>query len=362
MEKNALFAALCALSLLALFGCPGGQPEAPIAPPSAGAQQPSPPVVQDVPVAWGNQTAYDPGKEVANLSINASAGENATVPDAPQETGPARGDSDRIGEGAFAIKKTPFEPLHIYVINDSHADSVLVTKGSFVMLVDAGEFGPVREMLDRLSIGRINVLAASRDYSGAIGGMADVLYSYPVDEFWENGAAGEKSAEYSSLLALVKEKRITVKHPQAGDNLTVNNLDIRVLNPARQRMNDNPDTDAIVLRLSTGKFCALLLNPTVQERENALMGTGVGTACPVATFFRHGEGRPVSSLIIEGNSALRDVIISVGENTQGLPSGTTLTRLEIKKYGVWRTDTNGSIDVYADWQGNYMVSAMNATG
>ena len=352
-----------------LFGCPGEQPAAPAAPsaqpPAPPPQQPSsPPVAADVPVAWGNQTAYDPGHGVANLSINASTGENATAPAEPpvQEAGPARADSDKIGVGAFAVKKTPFEPLHIYVINDSHADAVLVTKGSFTMLVDAGNFEPVRAMLDRLSIGRINVLVASRDYAGAIGGMADVIYSYPVDEFWDNKAADEKSAEYSSLLALVSEKRITVKHPQAGDNLTVNNLDIRVLNPAKQRMNDNPDTDAIVLKLSSGKFCALLLNPTVQERENAIIGAGTSTACPVATFFKHGEGRPMASLIIEGNSALKDVIISVGENEQGLPSDTTLTRLAIKNYGVWRTDQNGSIDVYADWQGNYLVSAMNETG
>ena len=64
----------------------------------------------------------------------------------------------------------------------------------------------------------------------------------------------------------------------------------------------------------------------------------------------------MSSLLIEGNPALKDVIISVGENEDGLPSQTTLSRLALKDYSVWRTDRNGTIDVYADWAGNYMVT------
>jgi len=246
--------------------------------------------------------------------------------------------------------------LHIYVINDSHADSVLVKKGSFVMLVDAGTFGPVRDMLDGLDIAKIDVLVATRDYSGAIGGMEDVIYMYKVGEFWDNKATTQKSQQYSALMSAVEGKGITVKHPQEGDSLAVNGLDIRILNPAKQRMNDNPDTDAIVMRLGSGKFCAMLLNPTVQERENAFIGRGLKTSCPVATFFKHGEGRPVSSLLIEGNPSLTDVIISVGENSNGLPSDTTLTRLRLKNYNVWRTDLNGTVDIYADWVGSYQVS------
>jgi len=103
----------------------------------------------------------------------------------------------------------------------------------------------------------------------------------------------------------------------------------------------------------------MLLNPTVQETENALIGRGLKTSCPVATFFKHGEGRPTSSLLIEGNSALKDVVISVGENSDGLPSSTTLTRLALKGYNVWRTDLNGTIEVYADWVGNYQVTVYN---
>jgi beta-lactamase superfamily II metal-dependent hydrolase len=370
MKPTIILAALCAISLILLFGCAlpgeapkvqpagqGGLPQPPSVP-----SPPAPPLAPDVPVAWGNQTPIAPAEpENVNTAINESnaSTENQTVvEEGPVKVG--RNISDRIEEGEFSIKKTPFEPLHIYVINDSNADSILVRKGSFTMLIDAGNFLPVRKMLDELFIERINVLVATRDDPGAINGMEDMIYGYAVDEFWDNNVT-PTSKEYKAALAAVAEKKITVKHPQEGDNLTVNGLDIRILNPQKQRMRGNPDSDAIVMRLGSGKFCAMLLNPTVQERETALIGRGVKTACPVATFFKHGEGRPVSSLLIEGNSALKDVIISVGENDEGLPSDTTLTRLSLKDYRVWRTDLNGTIDIYADWVGNYQVTLYNST-
>jgi beta-lactamase superfamily II metal-dependent hydrolase len=292
-----------------------------------------------------------PEEPEANATQN---GSNATGGE-EEAPGVPRNISDRIGDGVFPIKKTPFEPLYIYVINDSHADAILVRKGTFTMLIDAGNFLPVRALLDELYIARINVLVATHDSPGAIGGMEDMVYGYAVDELWDNNVAPSSDA-YKAALAAAAEKGITVKHPQEGDNLTVNGLDIRILNPQKQRMKGSPESDAIVMRLGSGKFCAMLLNPTVQEMETALIGRGVMTSCPVATFFNHGEGRPVSSLLIEGNAALEDVIISVGSNNDGLPSSTTLARLGLKGYNVWRTDRNGTAEIYADWVGNYQIS------
>jgi len=356
-NTNVFIAALCALMLAALFGCIIPGEVQPLAPGSQSPSVPVPPAQPYVPVVWGNQTPIAPAEpENVNTAVNessASSGNQTGDVEGPGAAG--RNISDKIGDGIFSIKNTPFEPLHIYVINDSHADAILVRKGSFTMLIDAGNFLPVRKLLDELFIERINVLVATRDDPGAVNGMEDMIYGYGVDEFWNNNVT-PSSREYKAALAAVAEKGITVKHPQEGDNLTVNGLDIRILNPANQRMKGNPDSDAIVMRLGTGDFCAMLLNPTVQERETALIGRGVKTSCPVATFFKHGEGRPASSLLIEGNAALKEVIISVGENTLGLPSDTTLTRLAIKNYRVWRTDLNGTIDVYADWAGNYQVT------
>jgi competence protein ComEC len=317
---------------------PAGNGNAPVAP----APIPAPPV----------QTEN-------NTVGNASTLENATV--APiVEVDPfagitPRNVSDKISDGQFRVLDDSSAQLKVYVINDGFADSILVNKGNFYMLLDAGNFTPADKFLKSMNISRINVLVASRDYEGAINGMGGILDSYTVDEFWDNNVVAsentvvfvQQSSQYAALLSKVEAKGIAIKHPQAGDNMTVSNLAVAVLNPQKNRYFGNPDADSIVLKISNGAFCMLFLNPTVQETENSLLGTGEKLRCDVITYFKHGEGRPTASLLVENYALPKDAIISVGPNADGLPSQTTLTRLQLRNVNVWDTE-NGTVSVTND--------------
>ncbi len=277
---------------------------------------------------------------------------------------PPRNQSDRIADGQFRINELPGAPLNIYFIDDGHSDSVLVNKGEFYMLIDAGSSPQVLEFLKNRGMTYLNVLVATRDSPVAIDGIADILDAYPVEEFWENDvqsnpnlvALAPASTKYSELLAKVKEMGIVVKHPQAGESVSVSGMDISVLNPQTPRMRGNPDVDSIVVKISFNNFCALLLNPTVQEVEGSLIGKGGDLQCPVISYFKHGEGRPTPSLLIE-NYPPEQAIISVGENSAGLPSQTALTRLSLRGIKVWRTDRDGTVRVYSDGFSIYEVTA-----
>ena len=194
------------------------------------------------------------------------------------------------------------------------------------------------------------------DDPAAIDGLSDILNDYTVDEFWDNNVA-PSSQNYSALLSLVQSKGITVKHPQAGDNLTVEGLRMDMLNPQKQRLLGNPESDAIVMKLSDKAFCALLLNPTIEEQENTLISSGTSLRCGVVTYFDHGEGGP--SLLISSYAQPKDAIISVGENGANLPSPTTLSWLGLESIAVWRTDLNGTVAVTSDGLGNYTVGSYN---
>lgn len=276
---------------------------------------------------------------------------------------PPRNASDNIADGQFHINDRPGAPINIYVINDGYADSILVNKGEFNMLVDAGNPQQAIDLLKNNGIIRINALVATRDDPGAINGIVDVLDAFPVDEYWDNNVQSNPSlvalvppsTTYVEVLSRVAEKNIPIKHPQAGDRLSVSGMDIAILNPQSPRLRGNPDIDAIVMKISFNSFCAVLLNPTVQEREVALMGSGEDLKCDVMTYFKHGEGRDTPSLLLENNPP-KDVIISVGENSDKLPSDTALTRLSMKNIKVWRTDHDGTLRVYSDGFSKYEIS------
>ncbi|MCX8195391.1 MAG: hypothetical protein N3G22_04795 [Candidatus Micrarchaeota archaeon] len=266
--------------------------------------------------------------------------------------------SDKIGEGQFRLLPQTAAPLRIYVLNASHADSILITKGEFAMLIDAGI--DVSAQLRELGVKKLHVVVATRDYSGAINGMLDVLENFEVVEFWENKVP-PKSPEYTAVLEKVKEKGITIKHPEVGDSFEFSGVKFTALNPEKRRLLGNPDGDAIVMKVSFEDFCILLLNPTIQEREPSLMNSGENIRCDVATYFRHGEGRPMPSVLID-RAKVKDVIISVGENEWGLPSNTTLTRFAMAGIRVFRTDLHGTVRVSYDGVSNYEIAIKDRSG
>ncbi|VVB99238.1 Uncharacterised protein [uncultured archaeon] len=344
LMNKAFFAAALAFAML-LFGCvmPGGQ--APSPPPS---QITTPPAV----LPANNSSAQEPEK-----IINASEPppvQNVTVDPFAGIT--PRNVSGNIDGGQFRINEVPDAPLMVSVIA-GNGDSVLVRKGEFAMLVDAGDGASAGAYLKKIGVARLNVLVATRDDPIAIGGMKTIVDDFGVDELWDN-AVPASSGDYAELLSDVAAKKILVKQPQAGDRMEVSGLEVHVLNPEKQRQNGNPDIDAIVMKLSFDRFCMLLLNPTVQDREGALLSAGAGASCRVVTYFKQGEARPTPSIIMSGGQ-VKDAIISVAPGTRGLPSNTTLTLLSMNRINAWRTDTNGTVLVTAGSIGNYTVTAGN---
>lgn len=359
-------AILLAASLLLLFGCPsldsggaaqgGGVKVKPIS-----KQEPAPVQNNTVP---GNASAPAANETLPEVEENGTDYPEEGRQEEPERQVPIiktpRNVSENIADGDFGLVELPLEPLRVTVIDCGNAYCILVQKGAFYMLVDAGDEEAVRAELQRQGVESIAVVVATRDDPGAIAGLAGIIDSYPVQEFWYNGIAG-KSEAHKALLAKVANMGIAVKKPRAKDRMNVSGLEVIALNPQKVMLRGNPESDAIVLKLSSEGFCMLLLNPTLHEMENAIIGTGVPLACPAITYFNHGEGRPVPSVLVRSYAMPKDAIISVGENDFSLPSATTLERLASQDAAAWRTDANGSIYVETMLLGGYRIGVMNAT-
>lgn len=302
------------------------------------------------------------GDNSANSSVeklgNKTAA-NKTVALPPEPALVPRNVSDKIYDGQYDVPDPSESPLKIYVINAGNGDAVLLNKGEFNMLIDDGNAELVHPYLKKLGVGRLDALVVTKDDPNAFSGAELALDEFSVGEIWENGNA-RVSEGFSLLRKKAAGEKIAVKHPKSGDKMEIGGLGVVVLNPQRdERQNANPDNDAIVLKVKNGEFCIILLNPIVQEWETPVLREAEkdGARCNVITYFKHGEGRPIPSLAIE-KIAPRDVIISVGANTEGLPSPTTLILLALPPEGkqVWRTDTNGTIRIV-----NYGHSAYEIT-
>jgi beta-lactamase superfamily II metal-dependent hydrolase len=229
------------------------------------------------------------------------------------------------------------------------------------MLIDAGNATPVMKQLSKMKVNRLNIVVATKDSPDAIAGLGDILDSNDVDEFWYSGIT-PRTQQLKDAITRIKAREIPIKHPHRGDTASIAGIDFYALNPEKQFYNGAPEADAVVLKISSGNFCMLLLNPTNQEKENAFIGLNESMDCQVATYFNHGEGRAQASLFIKDYVKPDDVIISAG-NTDGLPSSTILTYMSIYGIDTWVTGTNGTIEVIGDTSGTYSISASkNSTG
>ena len=330
-------AAVSLAALILLFGC-----AAPTLPPidmkgnSSLVQLPKPPKANDSQNAT-NESIWAGENETA-VKGNGTGGlvEPTIVP---------RNVSDKIYEGQFDLPDPSAAPLKVRVIDAGYADAVLVNKGEFNMLIDDGNPDLVHAYLKNLSIGRLDVVVATKDDPASFSGISAAMDEFSVGELWDNGNA-RVSGDFAAMRSKAASMGIPIKHPRAGDRMEIGGMEVYVLNPQNEKQNSNPDNDAIVLKIQNNEFCMVLLNPIVQDWENSII-TAAGNEsirCDVMTYFKHGEGRPVPPISIEKIEP-RDVIISVGPNSDGLPSPTTLTRLQLAGKHVWRTDTNGTIEI-----------------
>jgi len=268
---------------------------------------------------------------------------NYTPPPAlpPEEPVQLRSMSDKIYEGAFSVPEPIVDPLRVHFIKAGFADSILVNKGAFNILIDDGNAELVHAYLRSAGITRLDIVVATHDEPDAVSGVSSLIDEFEIGEIWE-GWPSKQSDDYIAMLDKARAKEITIKHPMAGDRMRFGGLNIFVLNPPKDKeYNSNPEVDAIVLKVTNNQFCMVLLNPTVQECEPALISAANAAneslRCDVAAYFRHGEGRPTPPSIMEYINP-RDVIISVGQNDEKLPSPTTLAYLSVHGKTVHQTD------------------------
>lgn len=319
----------------------------------------------------GNETQETPVENVTQ-ETNVSTETNVTAPAQESNvtnqsaeiktafTRPAA--SHDIANGTFGLVQTPDATLNVYFIDVGFGNSVLVNKGTFNMLIDAGPAAQGEKVASFVSahgISDLNVVVATHDDANSIGGIPTVLGSVPTQEVWMNNVS-YNTTQYNALVNAIKAQERPVKFPQAKQTLFVNGLNVSIMNPQKDRLKGSSESDAIILRLEYGEFCIVLLDPTVHEIEPALLSSNVPVGkCAVVQYFNRGEGRGGQtgySTLVEGNmNALKDVVISVGPSIYDLPSQTTLDRFEIHLWNVYRTDTGGTITVSSDGK-NYTIS------
>jgi competence protein ComEC len=241
--------------------------------------------------------------------------------------------------------------LAAYFFDVGQGDSQLILFGNRTILIDAGEVDMgdrVIADLERLGVTRIDLLVATHPHSDHIGGMQKVLDAFPVGQVLDSGVPSTSSI-YEKFLTEIDKKEIPYMVAKQGQTIDLDPaLRILVLSPPAERLNDDPNQNSVVLRVSYGTVSILCTGDLGGATEAALARTGYPVDAQVLKVSHHGSsGAGSEAFLLRVNPQV--AVISVGkDNDYGHPHTATLERLAAAGPTVFRTDTDGTIRVVSN--------------
>ncbi|WP_292520496.1 MBL fold metallo-hydrolase [Methanoculleus sp.] len=240
--------------------------------------------------------------------------------------------------------------LAVHIIDVGQGDSILLEFRDKTMLIDAGERGMgerVIAYLDEKQIESLDVVVATHPHSDHIGGLGDVLSTYPVGRFIDAGQP-HATATYENLLALVEEQGIPYAVAERGQTIALHpDLEIQVLNPASRPLGETNE-DSVVLKVTYGEVSYLLTGDAGEPAEESMMEAGINLDADVLKVGHHASRYASSAGFLAAvNPAIS--VIPVGEgNDYGHPHEEALGRLEAIGSRIYRTDLDGTVVIATD--------------
>ena len=222
----------------------------------------------------------------------------------------------------------PEEPVKANFIDVGQGDSTLITlTNGKNILVDGGDIeagSKVVTYLKEVGVKIIDLVISTNTDADHIGGLTDVLSTFPVKQVLDSGNQ-QNSQIYKDYLDLIDTKKIPLTTAKVGQSLNLDeNVKITVLNSGETSTDDNQAS--IALKFTYGNMDVLLTSDADIKQEKEMLEK-FNVEAEIFKASKHGS--------MTGNSLefLKEVnpkttVLSYGlQNNDGLPHMPIVNRL-----------------------------------
>ena len=240
--------------------------------------------------------------------------------------------------------------LKVIFLDVGQGDAVLISQGSFQMLVDGGRDGKL--LLNKLgkyvpfwdrNIEAVLVTHPDQDH---ISGLISVLEAYNVKTLIKTQDQSETQTYKRFEDDIVNEKLENIEAKKGVKIKFSEKTEAEIVYPFFETGNiaDNQsNSGSVVVKITSGENSFLLTGDLPKEQESALIGSGLDLNSRILKIAHHGSKYSTSSKFLEKVNPT-EAVISVGkDNSYGHPNQEVLDLLKEKNINIFRTDESGDI-------------------
>ena len=232
----------------------------------------------------------------------------------------------------FLPQQTLTDETAVHFIDVGQGDSALLLSGGQAVLIDAGtaESGAaVVRYLEDLGVTRLYAAVATHPHADHIGGMAQVLNTFPVEHFYM-GPETQNTTSFSDLLDALQAQGIQPTIPAPGDTLAFDSgATLTFLGPAEDVPDGNLNDRSLITLFQADEQKVLLMGDAESAAEQSLLAHYPSLRCDVLKVGHHG-GATSSSLSFLQTIQPSVAVISCGvDNDYGHPDPQTLQNLSL---------------------------------
>ncbi len=251
--------------------------------------------------------------------------------------------------------------LEVCFIDCGQGDAILIkTPVGEYMLVDGGKVEEGKNISDFLrsqGVEQLAVVVGTHPHSDHIGGLAEVIKTFPVQKVYLPRVT-HNTAAFEALLNAIKGKNLKISTARQGVEISLSGVEARFIAPVGEGY-DNLNNYSAVIRLDYGDNSFILTGDAEEFSEKEMLGSGEKLNADVLKVGHHGSSSSTCPDFVRAVSPQYAVIMCGADNDYGHPHRETLTTLDTAGVKVYRTDLHGTINMKSDGQN---ININNTTG